>query len=831
MLQGYPDWHNPHRSAGHLLFAAYDTPGTFLSPPSGLPVAEDATKTPEFRLDLYSQDLGASGVSTFGLLAVRFRLDYDLTAAREVLLANAPHLRVNPLEVEEGWVRFSAPAAFKLPEALRIPRRLDPHGTNLALHLSLEGADADLFLEMLRRGLSTIFAEVLVIRQGIAPRVANVVTFNPSTLHAVLWGTKETISGEALYDAMAAGITTLPLRFTKPVTDDDAKATAQALLDRFAARFGKLELSPNGVGSSPYLRATPADVPSSEVRFDLDQPVLVPRGFILTADPLGSARALSAVDFEKHLVQRIDAPAFHSGWRQITVAGNLPKRRIGVLLLGIEISAPPFLPARPHTAQASVELDAETAYQTVDLRLSPDEPLRFTWRTLAVLDAGGTAQSLEGPVQTYEGNGNATFLVVPPSAFEASFVILEADPSFLVEAQIEIRVRGSRGTASWAGKGVLDENAQELAVFVPRDVIQPELIATAVSRSTGVRIETEVLPLRPTRLDPFSFPGTGARRALLKASFTSGIRQMLVECAPQDRLDDPSRRRLVRLTPAAPEAEFSYVAFSPFRAGYCWRWAVSDNTPAGAWSAPLNPDTPLLLALAPMEDPMPTPSPLIIDGVELSQVPDEPRAYFYRPTAAGIASDTTGRKQISLIEAGTVVMISLTTQWGVEGPELETVRNKLASKLNFADAHVVTLRPALVEVGEVELLLSDGSGNFKPFLKATSSGMPPYAAAFNTMLTADQAPTIKKALKGERGLLRLRYTVTERTMKHSTQSATEHMVHESATWTTTSVGREGETTIREETRTDTQASNTAPSSSPPATRLYETDAADWGLAS
>ena len=77
-----------------------------------------------------------------------------------------------------------------------------------------------------------------------------------------------------------------------------------------------------------------------------------------------------------------------------------------------------------------------------------------------------------------------------PRAFKASFVTLEAEPSFLAEALIEIRVRGWRSEQSWTAQGTLDEGARELAVFVPHDVMQAELLATAVSRKDGSRINT-----------------------------------------------------------------------------------------------------------------------------------------------------------------------------------------------------------------------------------------------------------------------------------------------------------------------------------------------------
>ncbi len=829
-LKGHPDWHRPQRLADRLLFAVYESAGEFLAPPSGLPVAEDAEKIPEFRLNLYHQDRGVSGLSTFGLLTARFRLDYDLAATRQALLATPSLHSINPMDTEEGWLRFSTPAASALPEVLRTPSPLDPSGANLALHLRLNGSDADLFLEILRRGLSTLFVEALLIRRGVAPRVANVASFDPSALRTALWGNEESAPVEALRDALVAQISRLPIRFSTAVTAGEEKETAQALLDRFAARFGTLELPRSSASSGPFLRVPTATVPNSEVRFDLAEPVLVPRGFFLTADPLGSARALSSSDLEHRLVRSIDVPALDNGQRRISVVANLPAHRIGVLRLGAEISAPPFPPNRPQTVKASAALDPGAIPKIIDMRLSPDEPLRFTWHTVAMLNAGGSAETVEGPIQTHEGGGQATLLVVSPSAFKASFVTLEAEPFFLAEARIEIRVRGWRSEQPWRAQGALDEGARELAVFVPHDVTEAELLATAVSRTDGSRISTDVLPLAPRHFDPFSFPGTGARRVRLSGSFPSGVRGMLVECAPQDRLDDPTRRHVVRLTPSVPEAEFSYVSLSPFRAGYCWRWAASGDMPAGPWSMPLSPDTPLLITASFSEDPMPDTSSLIIDGVELTPIPGETRAYSYRPVAAGIAGGPNGRKQVSLIEAGPVAMLALTAMWGVDGEALETVRGKIAKSLNLSDIGAVTLRPAQVDVGEVELRLGDGSGNFKPFLKTTSSGTPPYTAAFNAMLTMDQAPAVKKGLKGERGFLGLRYTVTEHPLRARTESSAGRETRETV-FTTRTVGSDGTETVtrqadHSEARAGSQSSKPATLSEP---RFYDTDAADWGL--
>ena len=172
--------------------------------------------------------------------------------------------------------------------------------------------------------------------------------------------------------------------------------------------------------------------------------------------------------------------------------------------------------------------------------------------------------------------------------------------------------------------------------------------------------------------------------------------------------------------------------------------------------------------------------PLIIDGVELTPVPEHPHTYRYTPLAATVARDNAGRAQISLIKAGTFAMLNCTTMWGVTGAALEVARAKLAAQLRLAEPSQVTLTPAPVEVGPVELLLGDGSGRFDTLLTAQSSGMPPYSAAFSATLTEAQRTSVEKALGGERGFLAVRYSVRESTaaVPHHADIDPEHLVQQ-----------------------------------------------------
>lgn len=839
-LLGHPDWHRPQGVGGRAVYAAFEQPGRFFAPPVALPVVQDAAGRPAFHLQLVRQDRGTAGLQSFGLLEIRFRPDHDLADARARALAGAVHLRVEPLLLQGGQARLTAPAVLKLPAELQVPHALDAGGTGLAWLLRLAGAEAELLLDSLRRGLAVLQAEALLLADGVAARADNVATLDPAALAAALWQGQDSAPVDTLLARLEAGLTTLPLRLAAAVPDDARADTAQALLDRLGSLFAgwALPAAEDAGATGPCLRLLPGGVPSGQVRLDLQQPVLARRGFLVQADPLGSARSQAFADVEAMLVQRTDAPALRSGWHRVSVALNLPERCIGVLRLGLDITVSPVLPARPQTVKTALVLDPARPMATVDLRLSPDEPLRFDWSTLMVLKAGAIAQTVQGAVQRRDAVGGgaeeAAHLVVGPGAFVARFVVVEAEPSFMQEASVEVRARGLRASGSWAAQGLLSADTASLAVVQPGDVTDAELQVTAVSLASGQRVQAALRPLAPAWIDAFDFPGTGAQQVALRAQFAPGAPDLLIECAPQDRLDDATRRQLLRLSPAVPLATYGYVAHSPFAGGYCWRPAAQPGLPAAAWSAPLVPDRPLVLAVDVLSGGAMAPSSFVILGVELTAVAGDDAGWTYRPTAACLATDANGRPQWTLIQAGPATMLSLTTQWGVDSPTLEAVRSQLARKLGLADAGSLRLQHAEVSVDAVELQLGDGQGQWQPWLRAGSSGMPPYQAAFNAMLTPDQADTVRKAVQGSSGWLRVLYAVTDATPPRRVEShvgqATQavHVMGRTvaADGTERIYGVSARTDEQTEAHGDSAADN---ATTAPITRQTVADAADWGL--
>jgi len=211
-----------------------------------------------------------------------------------------------------------------------------------------------------------------------------------------------------------------------------------------------------------------------------------------------------------------------------------------------------------------------------------------------------------------------------------------------------------------------------------------------------------------------------------------------------------------------------------------------------------------------------------IQGVLVAR--DADGAWRYRPRAPGLARGGDGRAQFSLIGAGAVTMLALTASWGVPAATLDAVRAELAARAQLPPAQL-SLSPEPVEVGTVRLMLGDGAGGFEELAKTQSSGAPPYHAAFNLMLDAEQAAKVRKALSGERGWLELRYeTRSAAPVRRAGSAYSEQSLSVDAALR----DGEGEAGLRAQVRYSENI-ETGSGDAAPRERSYSGDAADWGL--
>lgn len=146
--------------------------------------------------------------------------------------------------------------------------------------------------------------------------------------------------------------------------------------------------------------------------------------------------------------------------------------------------------------------------------------------------------------------------------------------------------------------------------------------------------------------------------------------------------------------------------------------------------------------------------------------------YLYAPKAPSIAVDGQGRRQFNLLTAGSVSFLQLTGSWGLTAAQVADLKAELAARLD-TPASDLTLEPMLETVEGASLLLTDGADDYTVLARSKSSGVPPYHAAFNVMLDADQLKTVKAALDGKEHQLVLRYDITRGTPVTSTTA--EHI--------------------------------------------------------
>ncbi len=575
MFAGRPDWHAPTHVAGRQALAVFEQPGHFRIAPVRLSAfARD--REPPLRLDVYQQDRGDAGLERFSLLSIAFAAEFDLDPVRSGLLESAERTQVEPLAVQRGWLRLTSANALDLPDALHALQPLDALNIgSLGMTLRMDSTATDLFVAALQRGLMTIGADAWISVRGVAERMPLKVAFDPSSLLGAVRAAAQggtAIALDTLRTQLAAAPQTFGFDGLFALSQAQRTQAADALIDRCCARFASPQPDLGTDSAGVRIVFDPALMPAGTISWDLSEPVLAPRMLGLVADPLGPLRELPAAQWEETAIRRHDVRALQSGWHAIAVTQNLPTRRIGVLRAQVELSAPPQPPARAFTAKATVRLDSTREPAFADLRLSPAEPLKYRWKTSLFVLVGGRGELIEGP----QHESDREHLLIGPDDFGVRFVTVEAEPAFLREARIKIECSGRRGDRPWSIRGMIDTAAPDIALAIPLDVVDAQIHAIALALAGDAECTMAPVPASNLRLDAFSFEGSGRRDLAIECVFDDDKPQALIELVAEGREEEPERLQSVRLTPLVAATAWSWVALSPFRSGYRWRWLGRD---------------------------------------------------------------------------------------------------------------------------------------------------------------------------------------------------------------------------------------------------------------
>jgi hypothetical protein len=584
-MQGLPDWTAPLKVAGGDLYYACDEPRRAFAPPMALTVAAEADGGAALALELIRIEGGSAGPQLFGLLTIRFVADYALAERQAAVFAEYPDVKLEPLPPRGGFLRFEAAGALSLPDEMLAPRPLVWAGAgSLTFAAQLGQAATQLLNDALVNGLVTVTAVAELETWGVTSRTAARVLFDPAIVAALV--TEASVNGACTLPALAAAIVARPdgagLSIGGADTDAARVAAAMAFAERLAGRFAALAPADDPAAGAVYAFDTAAMTPG-EITWDLSEAVLTPRAVVVASNPLETARRAAANGFR--LAREAPVIPFATGLHVLSVFPNLPPKRVGALMLGVELRMPPFLPDRPQTVVASALFREGETSKTLNVRLSPNEPVAFDYQAVAFVATPGGAQRLIGPPRHHDG----LHLTLPPDSFPVRFVRVEATPALLDAATLRVRCRGIQAGGPWAAEAVLDRSTSPLAFAVPRDLDQGVLEVTATAPEGGRVLAMAPRALEDCWLDLSSFPTAGPAVADIACAFDDGAGLAAIECVPEDRLDVPDAVGLVRLTPSAPRRDWRWLVLNPLFDGFRWRWFRPASEAPAPWSDRLDP--------------------------------------------------------------------------------------------------------------------------------------------------------------------------------------------------------------------------------------------------
>lgn len=401
---------------------------------------------------------------------------------------------------------------------------------------------------------------------GVAPRLPVVVSFDPTVLLPAVLGQADAF-GMVPYDLLVAALRGDPadLPLTLSGSLDRAEADfAQTMADRLVARYGSW-VPAQDPADAPVVRLVAGD--PGQVRWSLAEPALVQRRVVLPVDLLGEAqqqvadRGLSSLVTRRNLA---DAPSL--GVTRLTVLSTLPAARAGVDVLGVEVEFPPYLPTRPQSRWATAVFEHDETVE-LEVRLSPDEPLRYRATPFAVIaDETGTRR-LDAPALLSSG----PVLRLGPEAFPVELLSCAVTPEL---AQLAVVT----GVCSYELAGqvrerqfVLDSGRFVTAVAVPRDRSWLRIDLVAVARDGSGTCPLGPYESGPVRVDLASFPTYGPQELALRCVFDDQASVRALSLLPAGLPEVDENVTTVSFTPAQPIRTQRWFSTSPFHEGVRYR--------------------------------------------------------------------------------------------------------------------------------------------------------------------------------------------------------------------------------------------------------------------
>jgi hypothetical protein len=483
-----------------------------------------------------------------------------------------------------------------LPADLRAPIPLAWNGLTTARYILRLSLDSALLLKGALQGdMLPLFALAEMEMAGVAPRLPLRVRFDPAALLAAmvrLTDEERRVARDALLTYFAQDPAFLLLELDGSTLEP--VEFAETITDWVRVRFGSFVASPAEDGKPYMVLASPDGIGSGTFEWELSQPLQTWRPLVLVLHPLEAARRVVQEHGLEVVVPPLTiVPPIPTGVFEVSVSANLPEQRPGVLSLGVTLRAAPKPPFRPQAVIQSAELSPPDDAAQILLRLSPAEELAYAYSTFVILKGSSGIRQVDGPEIGHSG----VRLNLSPDNFPLNFVPVEANRELLDLAVVH-------GLCRWTENGAqirmveqafkLDLDHPALGLPVPQDAADATLHIEARARENGKILSLGPMPAKPLQLGVHSFPEYGPHRIPVKCTFAEGQSLLAVDLLPEAR-PDAAEAITVALTRAMPRKEWSYLASSPFRAGYRYRLHAAFEEAVAPWSEIRSPFDPLEL--------------------------------------------------------------------------------------------------------------------------------------------------------------------------------------------------------------------------------------------
>ncbi len=781
-----PDFHEPVRinplndlSSGQVILHPYQDEGNHVLLPQTLELDQrtlgaDGTGC-DFELQLVRGPNPFLPPQPYGMLSFKLRPIHALDSVLPMLRSRYPRASLEGARFSSGvlWIQVIAPTPSSGPNEGKAladdviqPIALAWNGLDTMRYtVRLSQASVIFLKRALQEEVVTFRAVAHMVLQGIAPRLPVTVQFDPATLVAALHPLDKENEARRVADAdvqaffrRSVAMPNPALHITGEITDLDV--FAEAMTDRVRTAFGESGPSKTAPTSSGFTLPKIEAVGTGRFEWDLARPQPVWRIHALEFDPLRAAQTLVKTHGLARIYREVIVPPFATGMVPIAAEANLPENCANIIQLGATLHAPSNPPARPHAIFETLLFDAQGRCAPVALRFSPKEAPQFFCTSFALVAAPDGLRKLEGQPIKCEG----TRVLLGATDFPLTFIPIQATPALLELGTV-------RGRCQWTQAGQPREQLFELTLKQPvvtlcleKSISDAQLTLTAHALANDCVIAMQPIPARAIDLDLHSFREYGPHTIQIECAFEEGASRLVaIDLLPEGKAESVQAITTLTFTPTQPKRTWSWMAQSPFQAGYRYRRRASVSQPAAAWSLVQWPFETLRLRAQPDEQAPGGDDAMKQDVTEVQDVrclqdPRNPERFFYLPAAPTSELAPNGSSTLLLFVSDKSGILQLGAQWHVSESIFAALRTAIIAKHTWLEAEFIQFAPVPITLHEAVVLLGDGSaGDSVPLASTASSGYPPYIAVFSIALNADQVARARAALSGRGHFLQVAY--------------------------------------------------------------------------